>query len=237
MDATNLRLAANRTKVVNEEWAEKLEIAPAARITTTNPSGTTSSWWGTTSGIHAAHAPYYIRRIRVDRKDAFGQYLINTFGEYPAESGSFIESDGMSSENIIVSIPIKMEGAIMRQEENPIQLMERAKHIYKHWIAEGHNRGDNTHNVSLTVSYKPEEEDAVRQWMIDHSDSWTGISLLPYDGGTYTQMPFEEISEFEYYQWLKKIPRNVDFGSVNYGGFEDERLGELACAGGACEII
>ena len=213
-----------------------LEIAPAARITTTKPSGSTSSWWGTTSGIHAAHAPFYLRRIRVDRKDAFGQYLVNTYGEQAPNSNSFIESDEFGVENIVVTIPMKMDGAILREEESAIDLMERARHVYKNWIQQGHNRGDNYHNVSLTVSYKPHEEEEVKQWMIENSEDWTGISLLPYDGGSYTQTPFEEISEFEYYQWLKRVPKDVDFGAINYGGTMDERLGELACAGGACEI-
>lgn len=93
-----------------------------------------------------------------------------------------------------------MAGAILREDETAVDLMERAKHIYTNWIQRGHQRGDNTHNVSLTVSYKPEEEYAIREWMIANSDSWTGISLLPFDGGTYTQTPFEEISEFEYHQ-------------------------------------
>jgi ribonucleoside-diphosphate reductase alpha chain len=89
----------------------------------------------------------------------------------------------------------------------------------------------------LTVSYKAEEMEAIKAWMVENSDSWAGISLLPYDGGDYTQTPFEEISEFEYYQWLHKIPSSVDFSVINYGGTVDERLGEIACAGGACEII
>ncbi len=237
LDEDTLRAGANLSKNVNERIAEKIEINPAARITTTKPSGSTSSWWGTTSGIHAAHAPFYLRRIRVDRKDAFGQYLIETFGESSPNSGSFIELDEFSKENIIVTIPMQMKNAILREEESAIELMERAKHIYRNWIENGHVRGENTHNVSLTVSYKPEEMEAVKAWMVENSDAWTGISLLPYDGGSYTQTPFEEISEFEYHQWLRKIPTSVDFGAINYGGTSDERLGEIACAGGACEIV
>jgi ribonucleoside-diphosphate reductase alpha chain len=73
--------------------------------------------------------------------------------------------------------------------------------------------------------------------MIENSDYWTGISLLPYDGGNYTQSPFQTISEFEYHQWLKKIPVGVDLSSIDFSGQHDNRLGEVACAGGACEII
>ncbi len=237
LDEDTLRVGAKLSKIINERIAGKIDINPAARITTTKPSGSTSSWWGTTSGIHAAHAPFYLRRIRVDRKDAFGQYLIDTFGEEAPNSGSFIEADEFSKENIIVTIPMEMKNAILREEESAIDLMERAKHIYRNWIENGHVRGDNTHNVSLTVSYKPEEMEEVKAWMIENSDSWAGISLLPYDGGNYTQTPFEEISEFEYHQWLRKIPGSVDFGVINYGGTADERLGEIACAGGACEIV
>jgi ribonucleoside-diphosphate reductase alpha chain len=237
LTAETLQKGARRAIEVNEEWAEKLEINPAKRVTTTKPSGSTSAWWGTTSGIHAAHAPYYLRRVRVDRKDAFGKYLIDTFGEEPANSGSFIESDEWAPENIIVSIPISMEGAILRNEESAVDLMNRAQHIYNNWIVPGHVKGENTHNVSLTVNYHPHEEDEIRDWMTTNVGSWAGISLLPYDGGSYSQAPFEAISQEQYEEWLTKIPMGVDFGSIDFSDSSDNRLGEVACAGpNGCEI-
>ena len=232
-----LKRGAVVARLINTTWAKKLDINPAARVTTTKPSGSTSAWWGTTSGIHAAHSPFYLRRVRVDRKDAFGQHLIATYGEGAAESGSFVESDAFSPENIIVTIPVKMDGAIYRGEETAVALMERSKHIFKNWIIPGHDYGPNPHNVSLTVSYRPEEQAEIIEWMVDNSESWAGISLLPYDGGNYTQAPFEEISEHEYHQWVRKVPTDVNFGNIDFSDNVDERLGELACFGGACEVV
>lgn len=229
--------AANRVVATNAKWAGMLGINPAARCTTTKPSGSTSAWWGTTSGIHAAHSKYYLRRVRVDRKDAFGQHLIETYGEGTAESGEFVESDLFAPENIIVTVPVCMEDAIYREHETAIELMERSKHVFNNWIKPGHRDGPNHHNVSLTVSYLGYERKEITEWMVNNTDSWAGISLLPYDGGSYVQAPFEEISEFEFSQWIKKVPDGVDFGNINFTGGVDERMGELACAGGACEII
>lgn len=211
---------------INVEIAGKLGIRPAARITTTKPSGSTSAWLGTTSGIHAAHSEYYIRRVRVDVSDPVGQVL----------SGSkFVELDKFNAENYVVSIPVAAPDAITRAEETAVELMERSKFIYNSWIMPGHQEGDNTHNVSLTVSYKQEEIEEVKAWMIENSDSWAGISLLPYDGGTYSQAPFEEISE-DVYRLLAKNFDIPDLSDVDYTGTTDERLGELSCAGGSCEI-
>ena len=222
--------------VANKLLANRLGIAPAARVTTTKPSGNTSAWWGTSSGIHAAHSPYYLRRMRVDRKDAFGKYLIWVYGENEANSGSFIETDAESPENIIVTVPINMTGAIVREGESALELLERAKRIYSYWVLPGHRSGPNTHNVSLTVSYRPEETEEIADWMVENRNYWAGVSLLPYDGGRYVQAPFEEISEEEYREWVEKVPSAVDFSNINFGGIIDERLGELACTGGSCEV-
>lgn len=235
-----LKEGAELAKEVNRDWAEKIYIYPAARITTTKPSGTTSAWWGTTSGIHAAHSEYYLRRVRVDKKDEFGKYLLTHYRLNEANSNEFLEKDHFSDENIIVAMPIKMNNAIFRGNENSISLLERAKHIFNNWIKPGHTSGPNTHNVSLTVSYKPNEQEEIIKWMCDNSDSWAGISLLPYDGGTYIQAPFEEISELEYYEWVdNKLPSEIDFGSITFGEEDIEaKLGELACVGAnGCEII
>jgi ribonucleoside-triphosphate reductase len=227
--------AARVVVQTNQEWAVKLGIEPAARTTTTKPSGNSSAWLGVTSGIHSAHSPYYLRRVRVDRKSDFGKYLLSFNEESEPNSGGFIETDKFSPENIVITVPVAMEGSVYREDERAIDLMERAKHVYENWISPGHVSGPNTHNVSLTVSYANEEWDGIVDWMVANVDSWSGISLLPYDGGNYEQAPFEEIDRIEYLAWLEKIP-HVDFSLVSYEDDELARLGELACSGGQCEI-
>jgi ribonucleoside-diphosphate reductase alpha chain len=211
---------------LNLNLSAEIGINPAARIMTTKPSGSTSAWLGTTSGIHAAHSEYYIRRVRVDKSDPIAKKL---------ENSKFVEVDLFNPENLVVSFPVAAPDAIIRDKETAVDLMERAKHIHTNWIRPGHISGDNTHNVSLTVSYKKEEEEEVKQWMSDNSDTWAGISLLPYDGGTYSQSPFEEISA-DVYRMLEGLFDIEDLSDVDYTNTVDERLGELACAGGSCEI-
>lgn len=210
----------------NRQIAELIGINPSARITTTKPSGTTSAWLGTTSGIHAAHSEYYIRRVRVDVNDPIAALI---------KDCAFVEKDAFNPENLVVSIPIASPDAITRKEESAIDLMERAKYIHTNWISIGHIEGDNTHNVSLTVSYTPEEKDEIVDWLIENNKSWAGISFLPYDGGTYRQAPFEEISE-DAYNLLAKAFDISDLSKADYSNTIDERIAELACAGGACEI-
>jgi ribonucleoside-triphosphate reductase (thioredoxin) len=232
-----LRTAAHIAVETNRLWAKRLGIRPAARVTTTKPSGTTSAWLGTTSGIHAAHAEFFLRRVRVDRNDEFGRYFTNHFGVGDANSGSFIENDAFSPENVVITVPMRMTGSIRRNQESATALMDRAKHVYSNWILPGHVEGPNTHNVSLTVPYLPEEENEVLDWMRRNRDSWSGISLLPYNGGTYQQAPFEEITAEEFELRSISTPK-VDFAGLRFAerAPDTEVIREMACAGGACEV-
>jgi len=224
--------AASKIAVdTNQEVAKLIGVNPAKRITTTKPSGSTSLWLGTTSGIHSAHSDYYIRRIRIDRANPITKALIDS--KYP-----YIEDDMMSSENIIISVPVKMSGAITRSRETSVELMDRAAFIYDNWILPGHIEGDDTHNCSLTVSYKDEEWEGVKKWMTENKEKYSGISLLPYSDHTYRQSPFEEITEDVYNLLTKGIEDyEIDFNTVDFSDTIDERIGEAACSANGCEIL
>lgn len=231
-----LKQGAHTVMDTNMEWATKLEILPAARLTCTKPSGSSSAWVGTTSGIHAAHANSYLRRVRVDKKDLFGQHLMETYGVAAHDAIALVTQDAFNPENIVVTIPVQMDGAITRYHESAIDLLNRAKHIHDHWIKPGHVEGPDTHNVSLTVNYTEEEKEAIKAWMVANSESWAGISLLPFDGGSYIQAPFEEVSEHELQEWLDVMPTGLSFQDIDFSDSVDKRMMELACAGGSCEI-
>lgn len=100
-----------------------------------------------------------------------------------------------------------------------------------------HRRGPNPHNVSVTVSYKPDEQDELCDWMIKNKNSYSGISLLPDDGGTYFQAPFESLSRNEFEKRLNELPQNLDFSDINTGQSfgRDDRFIDWACAGDSCE--
>lgn len=223
---------ARRMKDWNAHISSAIGINPAARIGCIKPSGTTSTVLGTTSGIHAAHSPYYLRRIRVDRNSPVGKHLQTVL------SGTeFLEDDQFVSSNIIVSVPYAMEGALLREKEPAVRFMNRCAKIYENWIEPSHRRGDNCHNVSATVTYRENEKEYVKKWLWQNRDKYSGMSLLPLDLGTYVQAPFESITKERYNELQAKMP-SIDLSEVYYGSDEkDERQGEAACVGsGSCEI-
>jgi len=223
---------AQRMKDWNAEVAANIGISAAARIGCVKPSGTTSTVLGTTSGVHAAHSPHYLRRIRVDRHSPVGKYLQTTLA-----GTEFIEDDAFVPSNVIVSVPYAMEGALMREKEPAVRFMNRCAKIYQAWIEPSHRRGDNCHNVSATVTYRDNEKEYVKKWLWQNREKYSGMSLLPLDLGTYVQAPFEAITKDRYNELQTKMPA-IDLGEVYYGTEQkDERQGESACSGSiGCEI-
>jgi len=233
-----LREGAKLMVSTNQEWAGKLGINPAARIGCTKPSGSTSAWLGTTSGVHAAHDDFYLRRVRVDQEAnaPIVKYLTDTFGISEPMTEGVVERDTYSKDVVVVTVPISKKGAIKRQEESSISLMTRAKSVYDNWIVPSHNGGANYHNVSLTVNYREHEKSDIVTWILANRGSFTGISLLPFDGSAYTQMPFESITEDKYHEWAARYPGDIDLFSLDYSQSVDARKGEAACSAGGCEL-
>ena len=221
--------AAQLVKRENTRVAKAIGINPAARCTTVKPAGTTSLALGTSSGIHAWHNDYYVRRIRVGKNESIYKYLVEN---HPA----LIEDEYFRPhDTAVISIPQKApEGSILRTE-SPFQLLERIKRVATEWVTPGHRKGSNTHNVSATVSLKPEEWETAGEWMWDNRKYYNGLSVLPYDGGTYTQAPFEDIDEGTYINMLQHLT-DINLENVLESEDNTDLSGELACAGGACEI-
>jgi len=225
----DLRKAALLVKRENTRVAKLIGINHAARCTTVKPAGTTSLALGTSSGIHAWHNDYYIRRVRVGKNESMYKHLSVHHPEL-IEDEYFRPHD-----TAVISIPQKApEGAILRTE-SPFQLLERIKKIATQWVSPGHRNGSNTHNVSATVSLKQEEWETAGEWMWDNREHYNGLSVLPYDGGSYTQAPFEDIDEDKYNELMKTLT-DVDLTKIVETSDETDLAGELACAGGACEI-
>ena len=225
----DLEEAANLSKTVNKLIAEQIGINPAARITCVKPAGTTSCVLGTSSGIHAWHDDYYIRRIRVGKNEAIYNYLVNN---HP----SIIEDEQFRPhDTAVISLPQKApEGAITRSED-AIQLLERVKYIATNWVNKGHTLGMNTHNVSATVSIRNWEWEEVGNWMWNNRKYYNGLSVLPYDGGTYVQAPFESITRLQYDQMIAGLDE-IDLTKIVETEDNTDLQGEIACAGGSCEI-
>ena len=225
----NMKEAAKVVKEENIRVAELIGINKSARTTTVKPAGTTSLTLGTSSGIHAWHNDYYIRRIRVGKNEAIYSYLAINHPEL-IEDEYFRPHD-----TAVISIPQKApEGAILRTE-SPFQLLERIKKVHLEWVKPGHRSGNNTHNVSATVSIKDEEWDGVGEWMWENRDHYNGLSVLPFSDHTYIQAPFEDCTEEKYDELMKSL-HNVDLSQVVELDDNTDLKDQAACAGGACEI-
>jgi len=230
----NMAEAAAYAVEVNREWAAKLGIKPAARICTTKPSGTASSWLGTTPGVHAGHAIQYLRRVRMDRHSPLAKALIKHFG-------AFVVSDPFNQDDIVLQIPIEMyDTTLLRDQETALQCLERVKRLYVNWILGGHVSGKNTHNVSLTINYHEHEKGAIIEWMVENRNFYNGISLIPYDGGDYQYLPYSQPPHPEVFQILKQtfaeLAASFDFKKILEKKDNTDFKGEAACAGGACTL-
>lgn len=221
--------ASEIVKEVNKSLALEIGINPSARSTAVKPAGTTSLVLGSSSGIHAWHAPFYLRRMRINKNESLYQYLAIYHPE-------LIEDEYFSPKTTaVITVPQKApEGAITRTEST-IDLLERVKLISKDWVKNGHVKGENTHNVSCTVSVRPNEWKIVGEWMWVNKEYYNGLSVLPFDGGTYKQTPFEDCTE-EIYNEMMKTLKDVDLSKVievqDNTAFGDN----IACGGAGCEI-
>ena len=221
--------ACNVVKIENERVAKLIGVKKAARTTTVKPAGTTSLTVGTSSGIHAWHNDYYIRRLRVGKNEAIYTYL-SIYHPDMVEDEYFRPHD-----TAVISVPQKApEGAIMRTE-SALQLLKRVAKISSEWVKPGTRSGQNTHNVSATISIKEAEWADVGEWMWENRGAYNGLSVLNYDGGTYKQAPFEDCSK-ETYEAMLATLEEVDLTKVIEAEDNTDLSGELACAGGACEI-
>ena len=226
----DMKSASKVVKEENKRVAELLGINPAARTTTVKPAGTTSLTLGTSSGIHAWHNEYYIRRVRVGKNEAIYSYIQKNHPEL-IEDEYFRPHD-----TAVIGIPQRApEGSILRNE-SPIQLLERVKKVHMDWIKPGHRSGSNSHNVSATISIREHEWPAVGEWMWENREHYNGLSVLPYDGGTYIQAPFEDCTK-EKYDELMETLHEIDLSKIVEENDDTNLSGEVACAGGACEIV
>ena len=221
--------ASEIVKEVNKNLALEIGINPSARSTAVKPAGTTSLVLGSSSGIHAWHAPFYLRRMRINKNESLYQYLAIYHPE-------LIEDEYFSPKTTaVITVPQKAPKGAITRTESTIDLLERVKLISRDWVKNGHVKGENTHNVSCTVSVRPDEWRIVGEWMWVNKDYYNGLSVLPFDGGTYKQTPFEDCTE-EVYNKMMETLKDVDLSKVieiqDNTAFGDN----IACGGNGCEI-
>jgi ribonucleoside-triphosphate reductase len=206
------------SRETNKEWAGILGVSESAAITCVKPEGTVSQLTQTSSGIHAGHAKYYIRRIRQDKKDPLTQFLI--------EQGLPHEDCVMKpNQTTVFSFPQHAPG-FTRKDLTAIDHLNIWLMYQRHWCE---------HKPSVTISVKEHEWVEVGAWVYEHFDECTGISFLPDDGGTYRQAPYEDCTYETYTQMLTTNPV-IDWESFIEDRDNVEGAQTLACAAGGCEI-
>jgi ribonucleoside-triphosphate reductase (thioredoxin) len=226
----NYEEAAQVVKETNNVISAALNINRAARTTAVKPAGTTSLVLGTSSGIHAWHNDYYIRRMRLGKNEAIYSYLAINHPE-------LIEDEYFNPTlQAVVSVPQKAPDGAITRHESTLDLLERVKLISKDWVKQGHDKGNNTHNVSCTVSVRDDEWKIVGEWMWANKEYYNGLSVLPYHGGTYKQTPFEDCTK-EVYEQMMSTLHNVDLSKVIEVQDNTNFSDSAACGGGNCEVV
>jgi len=214
----------------NARIASKIGIAVADRVTTVKPAGTTSLVLGTSSGVHPWHNQHYIRRLRINKEEPIYAYLAK---KHP----SIVEDERMNpSRTAVLSFPQRAPAGAILRTEPALELLNRVRDLHKRWILPGHRTGDNSNNVSTTVSVRPHEWDSVGKWMWANRDSYNGLCVLPYSEHTYAQAPFEDCTAEEYRALIDKV------GSIDLMEVEDKtdltsfRMA-VACSGQGCDLV
>ncbi len=225
----DLNETAQEVKRVNLETSSRIGIQFAARCTTIKPSGTSSLVLGTSSGIHAWHNDYYIRRVRIGKNEALYEYLRITHPE-------LLEDDLLNSKQAIICVPQKAPTGSILRTESTLALLERIKKFNSEWVRTGFRRGSNANNVSATVSIPDGDWPQVGEWMWINKASYNGLSVLPFDTGNYKQAPFEDITE-EHFKELERSLKSIDLTQVYEHDDETDHKAEAACAGGACQLV
>jgi len=213
---TELREESRRS---NEEFATLLGIPKSAAITCVKPSGTVSQLVDSASGIHPRHSKFYIRRVRGDKKDPLTQFLIEQ--GIPNEACVY-----KPDQTVVFSFPQRAPDGLTRSDVTPISHLALWLTYQRHWCE---------HKPSVTISVEEKDWPSVGAWTWENFSEISGVSYLPYDGGTYRQAPYEECSEEDYNTLKAKIP------TINWEDFKEntdnvEGAQQLACSAGSCEI-
>ena len=221
-DPKMLERLRDEARKTNKTYAEILGIPSSASITCVKPSGTVSQLVDAASGIHARHNDYYIRRIRMDKKDPIYDFLKN--------KGVYVEDEVHRPDSTAVfSFPMKApKQAILRNDWSALTQLENWLIYQRHWCE---------HKPSVTISVKDEEWVDVGAWVWKHFDEISGVSFLPHSDHTYQQAPYEDCTKEVYNSLLKNTPKYIDWTS--FIEEDDNTIGQqtLACTGGTCEII
>lgn len=183
-------------KEQNKKIAAAIGINQAARLCCTKPSGNASVLLGSASGIHPEYAPRYFRLMQQNKQTPIAQYLRMI---HPA----MVEDSVWSSTGAddVLFFAIEDSGSVYRKDVDAASFIARVIQVKQHWVDAGKNpelcvsKGI-SHNVSNTITVKPEEWDDVFTIIYEQSHILSGVSFAP-ESGMYDQAPFTEVKTAE----------------------------------------
>ncbi len=224
-DVQTLQALRAETIATNKKYAKRFGVNESTSITCTKPSGTVSQTFDVSSGMHARHAPYYIRRIRVSATDSLFKLMRDQGVPYYPEVGQSLED----ANTYVFEFPVKAPPkAVCKDDLTALDQLE-------HWKLVKVNFTE--HNPSVTISVGENEWIEVANWVYANWDIVGGLSFLPRSNHIYRLAPYEMITKEEYEERMSYFP-TIDFGKlISYERQDEtEMKKELACAGGVCEI-
>jgi ribonucleoside-diphosphate reductase alpha chain len=240
LNPENQRQMAEYAKVINKEWAEKLGIHQAARITCIKPEGTSSLLLGCSSGIHPHHAHKYFRRVQCNKQDNIYN-LFKKYNEYMTEESIW----SANKTDDVISFPIEIsKTAMVKEDLTALKHMQIIKDTQQNWVIPGTtmvNKKPIVHNVSCTVVVKDNEWLDVINYLFSNKEFFAAVSLLAATGDKdYAQAPMEKVSTPEDETKFKDYADNftpVDYSSLSENEDNTKLKEEISCAGGVCQLV
>ena len=220
-DPKYLEELRDEARKTNKKYAKLLEVPESASITCVKPSGTVSQLVDSASGIHSRHSDYYIRTVRIDKKDSLYEFL--------KDKGVAVEDEVYRPDSTAVfSFPIKSpRGSITRDDRSALEELETWLVYQRYWCE---------HKPSVTINVREHEWLEVGAWVYKHFDEISGISFLPHSDHSYVQAPYQEIDKDTFRKALKETPQLIEFEELIEEDDFTEASQTLACVGTSCEI-
>lgn len=236
-----LDMLGDIARIEADRYAKELRVSCPLLVTTVKPEGTISQVaGGVSSGLHYSHAPYYIRRIRINATDPLALAVISMGWNVSAEVGTKVNGKEIYDVNelakpeviavartLVIDFPVA-SGA--KRTKDDITVKEQFGNYFSY------QENYTEHNSSNTITVKPDEWETAEDIVWNRWDEFTAVSFLAHDGGSYALAPYEAITK-ETYEKLAKDFKTFDPSVLaQFETGEDFDLDQDGCDTGICPV-
>ena len=226
--------------------AEELDAPLPKNVTCIKPSGTVSKIMGThewgevPEGVHTPMGRYIFNNITFSKHDPMVELFENAgydIIEKPFERESVLVKFPVKYNNVpFTTKRVKLKDGTSRiveiNAQTAVEQLDRYKMLMNTWCEQ---------NVSITISYDPEEVPEIIDWMMENWDSYVGVSFILRNDPSrtaqdlgYAYLPQEVVTAEEYKAYTSRL-RHVDLDSLGVDSMDDDLMDE-SCAGGHCPV-